>query len=137
MCKDIHVATRVVEQLEFGIIGTRPSAALAGFPCGVGERWPCCAGCAAAIVARADRARRALQGSTTRCMLHVVFFLLHVACCILRVARCGLHAGLNDTVPTVPNCPFGGVKESGSGREGGIEGLQAYLETKYVSLAGF
>jgi acyl-CoA reductase-like NAD-dependent aldehyde dehydrogenase len=61
------------------------------------------------------------------CMLHVVLF----------VARCALHAGLNDTVPTVPNCPFGGVKESGSGREGGIEGLQAYLETKYVSLAGF
>ena len=42
--------------------------------------------------------------------------------------------GLNDTVPTVPQAPFGGWKESGMGREGGIEGIQAYLETKYVSV---
>lgn len=45
--------------------------------------------------------------------------------------------GLNDTVPTVPNCPFGGIKASGFGREGGIEGLQAYMETKYISCAGY
>jgi succinate-semialdehyde dehydrogenase/glutarate-semialdehyde dehydrogenase len=44
--------------------------------------------------------------------------------------------GLNDTVPTVPQAPFGGWKESGIGREGGIEGIEAYLETKYVSLGG-
>jgi succinate-semialdehyde dehydrogenase/glutarate-semialdehyde dehydrogenase len=42
--------------------------------------------------------------------------------------------GLNDTVPTVPQAPFGGWKESGIGREGGIEGIDAYLETKYVSV---
>jgi hypothetical protein len=79
--------------------------------------------------------RRSCESCSTRYAgLHDT---LHVACCIRPVARCALHAGLNDTVPTVPNCPFGGVKESGSGREGGIEGLQAYLETKYVSLAGF
>jgi succinate-semialdehyde dehydrogenase/glutarate-semialdehyde dehydrogenase len=42
--------------------------------------------------------------------------------------------GLNDTVPTVPHAPFGGWKESGVGREGGIEGIQAYMETKYISL---
>ncbi len=42
--------------------------------------------------------------------------------------------GLNDTVPTVPQAPFGGWKESGLGREGGIEGIQAYLETKYISV---
>jgi succinate-semialdehyde dehydrogenase/glutarate-semialdehyde dehydrogenase len=42
--------------------------------------------------------------------------------------------GLNDTVPTVPQAPFGGWKESGIGREGGIEGIEAYLETKYVSV---
>jgi succinate-semialdehyde dehydrogenase/glutarate-semialdehyde dehydrogenase len=42
--------------------------------------------------------------------------------------------GLNDTVPTVPQAPFGGWKESGIGREGGIEGMEAYLETKYVSV---
>ncbi len=49
----------------------------------------------------------------------------------------GLEAGiigLNDPVPATPQCPFGGMKESGLGRELGMEGLQAYLETKYVSV---
>ncbi|HVK19312.1 MAG TPA: NAD-dependent succinate-semialdehyde dehydrogenase [Fimbriiglobus sp.] len=42
--------------------------------------------------------------------------------------------GLNDPVPATPQCPFGGMKESGMGRELGHEGLEAYLETKYVSM---
>ena len=42
--------------------------------------------------------------------------------------------GINDTVPATAQAPFGGMKESGVGREGGHEGLEAYLETKYVSL---
>jgi succinate-semialdehyde dehydrogenase/glutarate-semialdehyde dehydrogenase len=49
----------------------------------------------------------------------------------------GLEAGIigiNDPVPATPQCPFGGMKESGLGRELGIEGLDAYLETKYVSI---
>ena len=49
----------------------------------------------------------------------------------------GLEAGIigiNDPVPAAPQCPFGGMKESGMGRELGIEGLDAYLETKYVSI---
>jgi succinate-semialdehyde dehydrogenase / glutarate-semialdehyde dehydrogenase len=48
----------------------------------------------------------------------------------------GLEAGIigiNDPVPATPQCPFGGMKESGYGRELGHEGLEAYLETKYVS----
>ncbi len=48
----------------------------------------------------------------------------------------GLEAGIigiNDPVPATPQCPFGGMKESGLGRELGHEGLDAYLETKYVS----
>jgi succinate-semialdehyde dehydrogenase/glutarate-semialdehyde dehydrogenase len=49
----------------------------------------------------------------------------------------GLEAGIigiNDPVPATPQCPFGGMKESGLGRELGHEGLEAYLETKYVSI---
>jgi succinate-semialdehyde dehydrogenase/glutarate-semialdehyde dehydrogenase len=42
--------------------------------------------------------------------------------------------GLNDGVPTTSQCPFGGVKQSGWGRELGIEGMEAFLETKHVSL---
>lgn len=42
--------------------------------------------------------------------------------------------GINDPVPTVAQAPFGGVKESGYGREGGKWGLDPFLETKYVSV---
>ncbi|HEY9161920.1 MAG TPA: NAD-dependent succinate-semialdehyde dehydrogenase [Desulfomonilia bacterium] len=45
--------------------------------------------------------------------------------------------GLNDAVPATSNCPFGGFKQSGWGRELGIEGLDAYLETKHISIGGF
>ena len=39
------------------------------------------------------------------------------------------------TVPATAQCPFGGMKESGIGREGSHEGLEAYLETKYIALS--
>ena len=42
--------------------------------------------------------------------------------------------GINETVPATSQCPFGGVKQSGWGRELGSEGLDAFLETKHVSL---
>ena len=42
--------------------------------------------------------------------------------------------GLNDSVPTTSNCPFGGFKQSGWGRELGSEGLDAFVETKHVAL---
>jgi len=43
--------------------------------------------------------------------------------------------GVNDGVPTTSQCPFGGVKQSGWNRELGIEGMDAFLETKHVSVA--
>jgi succinate-semialdehyde dehydrogenase/glutarate-semialdehyde dehydrogenase len=42
--------------------------------------------------------------------------------------------GINDGVPSTSQCPFGGAKQSGWGRELGIEGMDAFLETKHVSL---
>jgi succinate-semialdehyde dehydrogenase / glutarate-semialdehyde dehydrogenase len=44
--------------------------------------------------------------------------------------------GINDGVPSTSNCPFGGFKESGWGRELGSEGLEAFLEIKHISLGG-
>jgi succinate-semialdehyde dehydrogenase / glutarate-semialdehyde dehydrogenase len=43
--------------------------------------------------------------------------------------------GLNQGIVSNPAAPFGGVKQSGFGREGGFEGIAEYLETKYVALA--
>jgi succinate-semialdehyde dehydrogenase/glutarate-semialdehyde dehydrogenase len=43
--------------------------------------------------------------------------------------------GINDINPTSAAAPFGGVKESGVGREGAREGLMEYLETKLVGIA--
>jgi len=42
--------------------------------------------------------------------------------------------GVNDPVPSAPHAPFGGVKDSGVGREGGHEGLNEYLEVRYISM---
>lgn len=48
--------------------------------------------------------------------------------------QCGI-VGVNDLVPATAEGPFGGLKESGFGREGSQEGLHEYMETKFVSMA--
>ncbi len=55
----------------------------------------------------------------------------------LRVAE-GLHTGMvgiNQGIVSNPAAPFGGVKQSGFGREGGAEGIEEYLDVKYVGIA--
>ena len=46
----------------------------------------------------------------------------------LETGMMGPNAGVISNAPA----PFGGVKQSGLGREGGLEGIHEYLETKYV-----
>ena len=43
--------------------------------------------------------------------------------------------GINQGIVSNPAAPFGGVKASGFGREGGFEGIDEYLDIKYVGLA--
>ncbi|MGI9393807.1 MAG: aldehyde dehydrogenase family protein, partial [Boseongicola sp.] len=44
--------------------------------------------------------------------------------------------GINSGLITTVEAPFGGLKESGMGKEGGSQGLDDYLETKYMCVAG-
>ena len=48
----------------------------------------------------------------------------------MQVGMIGLNRGVVSNVAA----PFGGVKRSGFGRKGGREGIEEYLETKYVAL---
>ena len=42
--------------------------------------------------------------------------------------------GINRGAISDPAAPFGGIKQSGFGREGGVEGIEEYFNTKYVAL---
>ncbi|MGE0596237.1 MAG: NAD-dependent succinate-semialdehyde dehydrogenase [Hyphomonadaceae bacterium] len=44
---------------------------------------------------------------------------------------------INEGVFSNEVIPFGGMKESGLGREGGVEGIEEYLETKFINFGGF
>jgi succinate-semialdehyde dehydrogenase/glutarate-semialdehyde dehydrogenase len=58
------------------------------------------------------------------------------ACRIFRLAEV-LEAGtigVNDGLPTTSQSPFGGMKQSGWGRELGSEGIESFLETKHISI---
>lgn len=58
--------------------------------------------------------------------------------CAFRVSRALEYGivGVNDGLVTTEVAPFGGVKESGMGREGSYHGIEDYLEVKYVSMGG-
>ena len=43
---------------------------------------------------------------------------------------------INEGILSSEAAPFGGVKESGFGREGGRQGLEDYMETKYMLMGG-
>jgi succinate-semialdehyde dehydrogenase/glutarate-semialdehyde dehydrogenase len=52
---------------------------------------------------------------------------------VVEALECGM-VGLNRGLVSNPAAPFGGVKHSGFGREGGHEGIHEYLEVKYVAM---
>ena len=61
--------------------------------------------------------------------------LLAMATELLRLAdelEAGM-VGINHMMISTPESPFGGVNDSGYGSEGGIEGLDAFMRTKFVT----
>jgi succinate-semialdehyde dehydrogenase/glutarate-semialdehyde dehydrogenase len=52
---------------------------------------------------------------------------------VSRRLRAGM-VGLNKGVVSDPAAPFGGVKQSGIGREGASEGIREFLDTKYTAI---
>ena len=65
------------------------------------------------------------------------YFFTRDASRLMRVAEALEYGivGANDGAPSIPQAPFGGMKESGLGREGGKYAMDLFLETKYVSWA--
>jgi succinate-semialdehyde dehydrogenase/glutarate-semialdehyde dehydrogenase len=85
---------------------------------------------------RFDRVEEALQAANDTNYGLAAYVLTNDLKTAIRMAE-GLEygiIGINDTVPATAQAPFGGMKESGIGREGSHEGLEAYLETKYISI---
>lgn len=66
----------------------------------------------------------------------VAYFYTKDLACAYRVSEKLEYGmvGVNDSSPFAVQAPFGGVKESGIGREGGYQGLEEYLETKLISV---
>lgn len=58
---------------------------------------------------------------------------LRRALCVAEALETGM-VGLNQGIVSNPAAPFGGIKESGLGREGGAVGIDEFLETKYVGI---
>ncbi len=54
---------------------------------------------------------------------------------VMEALKYGL-VGVNEGLITTPEAPFGGMKQSGLGSEGGREGILEYLDTKYVCVGG-
>jgi succinate-semialdehyde dehydrogenase/glutarate-semialdehyde dehydrogenase len=56
---------------------------------------------------------------------------IHTANAVSSGLACGI-VGVNSFAGSNPETPFGGVKDSGYGREGGVEGVRAYMTCKFV-----
>jgi succinate-semialdehyde dehydrogenase/glutarate-semialdehyde dehydrogenase len=83
-------------------------------------------------VADADEAVRLANSSTMGLVAYVYTRDLAKGLRVAEALESGM-VGLNKGIVSDPAAPFGGVKESGIGREGGHEGMLDYTETKYVA----
>jgi len=95
------------------------------------DLWP---GGAGAVVPRRGAAGGACQCHRVRTGGLRIHARPGARSCPQRAAR-GRHGGLNRGIVSDPAAPFGGVKQSGLGREGAHEGMMEFLETQYVSVS--
>ena len=81
--------------------------------------------------------RKALEAANTEFGLASYFYSRDIGR-IYRVAEALEYGmvGINTGLISTAEVPFGGVKQSGLGREGSRHGLDDYLEIKYLCLAG-
>ena len=90
----------------------------------------------APVVAFADEAEAIAAANGTEYGLAAYVFTRDLARALRIVERLEVGMiGLNQGIVSNAGAPFGGVKHSGFGREGGPEGLDEYLETKYVAMS--
>lgn len=89
----------------------------------------------APLISFRDEGEVIQAANDTRSGLAAYFYSQNMSRC-LRVAEQLEYGiiGVNDAMPAVPQAPFGGVKESGIGREGGRHGIEEFLEVKAISL---
>jgi succinate-semialdehyde dehydrogenase/glutarate-semialdehyde dehydrogenase len=83
-------------------------------------------------VADADEAVRLANDTTMGLVAYVYTQDLAKGLRVAEALESGM-VGLNKGIVSDPAAPFGGVKESGIGREGGHEGMLDYTETKYIA----
>jgi len=83
-------------------------------------------------VADADEAVRLANGTTMGLVSYLYTRDLAKGLRVAEALESGM-VGLNKGIVSDPAAPFGGVKESGIGREGGHEGMLDYTETKYIA----
>jgi succinate-semialdehyde dehydrogenase/glutarate-semialdehyde dehydrogenase len=83
-------------------------------------------------VADADEAVRLANATTMGLVAYVYTGDLAAGLRVAEALESGM-VGRNKGIVSDPAAPFGGVKESGLGREGGHEGMLDYTETKYVA----
>ena len=97
------------------------------------DLWPGRAG----VPLRGPRRRRSRLANDTEFGLASYFYTgdLGRAFRVMEGLKYGM-VGVNEGLITTVEAPFGGVKESGLGREGGHQGIEDYLDTKYVCIGG-
>ncbi|PTB85055.1 succinate-semialdehyde dehydrogenase (NADP(+)) [Pseudidiomarina aestuarii] len=91
----------------------------------------------APVITFADEAEALALANATDYGLAAYVYSRDIGCCLRMAASLQFGmVGVNDGAISNAAAPFGGMKQSGYGREGSKYGLDDYVETKYISIGG-